>query len=390
MLWPNTSMSITVGGMTTAQICSPGGVLANIPGILGFYPTDSILLASFAKYRGSEDNHALTAVVRVDTGDIPRLNLAYDSISSQRTPDLVLIYLICPTSERDALAKSLWQKLQSLELPSPAMWHVEEIKYGERYKLMLPPTESYEAYSDIWRGGSLPRITESATMRNLIMEDELPMPSREDLLEIYTQDRIIEGFDEVQARKRAYNMGCLVEKFPHAFSVTDYLIPTETVGMAVPPPVDWDEKKTRKPVFGPHPQDDAHILAHDIASVIDRAEHFDFGRLCSDKQAMVLGALCCLDHRLSNVVLFATDNHIRAVGDWMLGVAKTTLGEGRARALTLYAHACIGRGLNSFAIFALNLALEEFPDDTLAQELLRLLYTEDRGQTFDPSILDEF
>lgn len=376
--------------MSTAQICSPGGVLANIPGILGFYPTDSVLLASFAKYRGSEDNHALTAVVRVDTGDIPRLHLAYDSISSQQTPDLVLIFLICPTSERDALAKSLWQKLQSLDLPSPAMWHAEEIKYQERYQLMLPPNESYEAYSDMWRGGSLPRITESATMRNLIMEDELPMPSREDLLEIYAQDRLIEGFDEERAKERAYTLGCLVDNFPEAFSVTDFLVPNIITGPAVPPPYDWEERQELKPEFGPHAKEDAHTLAHDIAAVVERAETVDFGRLCNDKQAMLLGAVCCLDHRLSSVVLFATDNHIRAVGDWMLGVAKTTQGEGRARALALYAHACIGRGLNSFAIFALGLALDEYPDDLLAQCLLKLLYTEDRGQTIDPRYLDDF
>lgn len=378
------------GGMTTAQICSPGGVLANVPGILGFYPTDSVLLASFAKFRGSEDNHALTAVVRVDTGDIPRLDLAYESISSRRTPDLVLIYLICPTSEREALAKSLWQKLQSLDLPSPAMWHAEEIKYAERYELMLPPNESYEEYSDIWRGGLLPRITESATMRNLIMEDELPAVSREELLKIYSQDRSIAGFDEEEAEMRAYTLGCLVENFPEAFSVLDYLIPVPGIGMAVPEPLDWDKKKDRKPDFGPHPKEDAHVLAHDMASVIDRAENGDFDEFCGDTHAMTLGSMCCMDHRLSNVVLFATDNHIRGVGDWMLAVAKTTNGDIRARALTLYAHSCIGRGLSSFALFTIKLALELNPDDMLARTLWQLLNLEDRGQTIDPRDLGGF
>lgn len=163
-------------------LTSHGDILANIPGILGFYPQDSLVITFFERNSDTDDLH-LGPLARLDLdGAVETLvsnQNQFTAWSDRVNADAIVVYVV---SEDPSAADDLANFLLSDESPLPtvlAIVQVPEITSG---------TGWWAIYQQLGlsapRSGVVSEVASSAALQQMILDTgQLPALSRGELEE---------------------------------------------------------------------------------------------------------------------------------------------------------------------------------------------------------------
>ena len=178
-------------------LTSHGEILANIPGILGFYPQDSLVLAFF-KRKEDSPQFSLSPLARLDLDDAVETLIAnqnqFTAWSEQLGTDAVIAYVI---NADPSAADDLAEFLLSEDSPLPtvlAIVQVPELTSGTGW------WTGYQQLSlSAPRSGVISEVTGSLTLQQMVLDTgQLPALSRDELEE--RLDSTSHGIDETEYR----------------------------------------------------------------------------------------------------------------------------------------------------------------------------------------------
>lgn len=163
-------------------LTSHGEILANIPGILGFYPQDSLVLAFF-KRNGDSPQLSLSPLARLDLDDaietLVNNQAQFSTWTDRLNTDAVIAYVV---NADPSAADELAEFLLSDDSPLPtvlAIVQVPEITSGTGWW-----TVYQQLNLSAPRSGVVGEIASSAALQQMILDTgQLPALSREELEE---------------------------------------------------------------------------------------------------------------------------------------------------------------------------------------------------------------
>ena len=176
-------------------LTSHGEILANIPGILGFYPQDSLVIAFFERNDDTPGLH-LGPLARLDLDDAVETLIdnqqQFTALSDRDNTDAIIAYAV---SSDPSAADDLAEFLLSEDSPLPtvlAIIQVPEITSGTGWWTV------YQQLSlSAPRSGVVSEVAGSLTLQQMILDTgQLPALSREELEE--RLDSTAHGIDETE------------------------------------------------------------------------------------------------------------------------------------------------------------------------------------------------
>ncbi|MDO5669477.1 MAG: DUF4192 domain-containing protein [Corynebacterium sp.] len=308
--------------MTTPSLASPGQIAANLPGILGFYPNESLVFVTFT---ATDEPHqfSLGPVLRIDLDDFHVLNDLAETLHSME-PALVMGFIITtrPDEEICELIDTLILYRHMVDLPLDAAWVTPRILTGEVLTLGLAEEKLLDSS---WARDVIAPVTAAQSMQPLLAQGELPELSREEM-------------DAHFAHGNRFFTAQDCEQF------TDFAVERA-----------WDLCPSTYPAL----VDDARLL-------IDEARDLPLTTLMGDEEVLLTVGTLLGTKELRDLV--AEDLLCDPVTGslLMLAVARTFHGEIRHNALCLYALCSVELQLFMRATHALLTACAEDPAHVLA------------------------
>ncbi|AWB81764.1 hypothetical protein C3B44_04780 [Corynebacterium yudongzhengii] len=304
--------------MTTHH--DPGYLLANLPGLFGFYPHDSFVIVSFSHL---ENNHyELGPVLRFDLDEIDDLPDFHGLSSPLADADLLMGFAI--SEDNDALVGFGPERLDTIDSRLVGVWGCPEIITGAPFRCLS------ENGAHSWHTGTIPSVASSDSMVPWVAAGELPEVDRDSLFERFEQENTLLSDAERSDMMSAAHVA--LTQPDGGLAAVDSLL--EAIDYAA---------DTEAPLEALHA--DHHLLAD---------------------AAVVLSDITLRDALVAGVVA-----QPQAAGRVMLAVATSFPGGIRAHALALYALARIGSGLPMLAKPALMAATEEIPGHSLSELIER-------------------
>ena len=176
-------------------LTSHGDILANIPGILGFYPQDSLVIAFFER---DDDTHGLHLgpLARLDLDDAVETLIdnrnQFSALSDRDNTDAVIAYVV---NADPSAADDLANFLLSEDSPLPTVLsiiQVPEVTSGTGWWTVYQQAELSAP-----RSGVVSEIAGSAALQQMVLDTgQLPALSREELEQ--RLDSTAHGIDEEQ------------------------------------------------------------------------------------------------------------------------------------------------------------------------------------------------
>lgn len=322
---------------------TPSTILTNIPGILGYYPSDSLLFVCMYNSADS-DYHADTLTGTMTVGPVFRLDLAEmhhisdvaDAMEAVQ-PDVVLMFVITDnlSAMGEALPDYLMHAVSCGMMPVLGCWHAESITTGTAYELLFGSDdmapELFENPSP-FRNGTIGTIMESESMKELIKSGELPELTREEAYSFF--DRTTEPLGAMTVYKlgeitsiRANQLGALVAERP-----------------------DMMNEAREALLF--RLKECSGFTVEELMEDEDAIEFFGtYFRVLKLRDAMIMAS-------------FGMQDEIQQVS---LAVARTLSEEARANALCCYALTTLGTPVSHRLMPALAAAQKEVPGHRLSQ-----------------------
>lgn len=309
----------------TSSLTSPGQIAANLPGILGFYPQDSLVIATFTRLGG--DNFELGPVLRIDIDDLdhlPDLSRTIDDLDE----DLVFGFLVTERTDEavDAIIDALLLCVEEGPLTLDALWVVPEILTGEELILGFGPQWSLDS---TWVHDRVAPVSSARAMEPLLAHGELPDLSREEAGEHFHPGNPHLSEEECGQLTRF--------ALSHA--------------RQIPP--------------GAYPE-----IIRDARLLIEEAQGATLGELLDDEEVILTVATLLGTLEMRDLLIEDLLDQPDAGAPLMLAVARTCRGLIRHNALALYALCSVAQGLSMRASHALQAALEEDPTHLLSRLLL--------------------
>lgn len=177
------------GVMTQTVLGTPAQIFANIPGLLGFYPEESIIFLNFsATTAGSKVRLSLDFASRADITDWRSIDRACEVIA-QHEPDAVWVVLITKDLDPfvvDETVDEVVDKAKDTGIHLAAVWVTPEIASGSPYFLAGCGTNddgsSVIPDTGVWDKGTICDIATAMSTKQLVDEGSLPELSRADVL----------------------------------------------------------------------------------------------------------------------------------------------------------------------------------------------------------------
>lgn len=181
--------SYTAQTEKTPPITTPGHLLANIPGLLGFYPTESVV---FMAIDTTPRGPAMGPVARVDIEDAEETLPDIAAMLADEAREGIFAFLVSQRPVSDLSEIACW--LYSLDrgrdgIDIDAAWYVAEIARDEPYTL-LHGAVSIDGRGPMknWVEGTIPALTDSPTMRSCVDHDVVPELSREEFYATFARN----------------------------------------------------------------------------------------------------------------------------------------------------------------------------------------------------------
>ena len=318
----------------TQPIRTPGDILANIPGILGFFPTESVILISI---QPSQRGYSIGPVARLDLHDVPgALHEVMDAFHCGN-PEIIFCFVLSQREEGE-----LWDILQSLYhfqdrtgMGIDACWLSEELSTNTAYDLIFGhATEGGEGPLQNWMEGTIPAISTSHTMRACVNNGMLPELSRHDLVQRFKDPNPYFGEEEIRAMERCAEEIARQLRAGHGYGTTD---PVQVV---------------------------KHLIA-DARYVLSEVESLE--ETLENEELLCVAAMWMSTTWTRDLVITELVSAPREAGDLLLAVARTFQGPIRYNALALYAASQVSDGFGIYAGPALSVVVEEAPHHNLGR-----------------------
>ena len=327
---------------STSVLGTPGDLIANIPGILGFYPTESVVFTVMFR-EGDSTRHTLGPVIRVNIDELdllPDIGRAIESTES----DLIFCFIITenPSDEwRERIVDTLFSTAESGTIPITACWITTGIYSGEIYQLAFGPApeELGGAGGGLpdWEQGRIAPVTGAVATRNLLEHGQLPEATRTDAYAVFDRDNRFltdDGIRELgaQAQRRGDDLLRAIRNDPDGGAFDAVL--------------------------------------EEFESILDRvtlsANRSTVATLLRKPGVLRDAAAYLTSVLLRDSILHHSVDNPRAAADLFMAVAKTFDGSIRCNALCLYSIAVIRQNLGMKAIPALDAALHTDPDHSFS------------------------
>lgn len=324
----------------TPPITTPGHLLANIPGLLGFYPTESVIfMAIDTTPRGS----AMGPIARVDIADAQEALPDIAATLSDKACEGIFAFLVSHRPLEELAEISCW--LYNLDrvrdgIDVDAAWYVKEIACGEHYA-MLHGTVNTDGSGPMkkWVEGAVPALTDAPTMRSCVDHNVVPELSREEFFSTFARGNT--HFDALEAEALGRQARDCATRLRARVAAATGIKRKELIDSFL---------------------DDVRWTLATVATVEEVAHDVDMLQAC----AVWMSTTWTRDL----VVGVCTDAGEEAAS-LLLATARTFDGEIRANALTLFALAQLNRDWEIYAGPALQTVAEEFPSHRLGSLLCR-------------------
>ena len=301
----------------------PAQTLANIPGVLGYYPHQSIIFVTFRHHR--DDTHsrwALGPTLRIDIDSLDALPEVGEVLTAEHA-DVVLAFVIgrFPTQDGttlDEITTTLAQAADTHIVPIDACWHATTITNNGTYQLRFEQTPSLTDRglpTAGWRHGRIADIPTAQATQQLLADGDLPELTRDDCFTAFDKA----ATDPTTWRDRASNVANLAAQLavdaqccPSQFQAWFTTLETELIRLeqplSTPPGPGADIIDTCAAMLSITRIRDAAInllLDHDRAArtlALEVARHFDAP---IRTEALCVFALCALGRHNTPKVLHA-------------------------------------------------------------------------------------
>lgn len=337
-------------------LTSPGQLAANLPGILGFYPHDSVIFAAFDP-TGTASRFRLGPVIRLDIDDMRHLPDIARTIDESGC-ELVFAFVVTDREEADIgeIIDTLLTMVRTGIMDIHACWFTREILTGEPVHLAFGPAPEPddEGWSEAWLDDVIAPVAQAQSMGALLDNGLLPELNREETFEQFT--RFNPCFSPVECEQ--------LSAFAHRYS--HELLRALEKG----------EERTWGSFAG---------LAGDIAFLLAEIEEQDLSvaELMADEETLLTMGAMLGNATMRDILVEDVLRRPSPAADLLLAVARTFGGQVRFNALALYALCALELKLSMRAIPALSAVLEEDPRHSLT----RLLLDACRAGAFD-TLLD--
>ncbi|WKK61686.1 DUF4192 domain-containing protein [Corynebacterium sp. P3-F1] len=341
------------------SVDDPSTIIATIPGTLGYYPQESIIVIGLVPDPECGGELVLGPMLRAD---IVHAGQLADFLSTAPVEQCVAFLGVMVTRmPHSESAEAAVQELEDLTRPCgepvvDVLWHVSEIAQGTPYEMVFgPDPENMERqWPELkWGRGTVASVVTSPAMRAWRENGILPALNRSDTFDFFQPD-----------------------SYPGGATVGGERVDITAL--------------TR----------DAQLYADSLRRQIDRGSN-EPGRVVRDAMQALVDApaqpLIGLDQRHSLEQTFADRGALRALvtvlsrsmlrdcvigtavrhpqesAAALLAVARAFDGVVRANALSLWGIVAISRGLSSWASAALAVAQEELPQHSMSAICLEIL-----------------
>lgn len=170
-------------------LTSPGQLAANLPGILGFYPHDSVIFAAFDS-TGNQSRFRLGPVIRLDIDDLRHLPDVARSLE-ESGEELIFAFVVTRRDEHEVeeIIDTLIAMVRTSILPIHACWAVREILNGEPVQLAFGPAPlpGEDQWSEDWLDDVVAPVAQAQAMEPLLANGMLPDLNREESFEHYAR-----------------------------------------------------------------------------------------------------------------------------------------------------------------------------------------------------------
>ncbi|MDY6050535.1 MAG: DUF4192 domain-containing protein [Corynebacterium sp.] len=137
----------------THNLSSPATVIANIPGLLGFYPDESLVVMTFEPSKATANTFDLDYIARIDLDDEAGRHAAF-SLIGERGPALVWVFLVSEDHRSDsfaALVDTITTDAHECGVTIDAGWSLGPIATGAAYRLVIA-SDAVAAHAPVQQG----------------------------------------------------------------------------------------------------------------------------------------------------------------------------------------------------------------------------------------------
>lgn len=331
---------------------APSRLIASIPGALGYFPNEAVILVNVYSPPGSGGALDIGAYIDADVGNTASIQRALQTTSiGTHVATFAVIVTRVPDSHMVAVAaEGLRRAADEFGEIVEACWVVSEVADGTPYQLLFGPDQDTAAelwgWSESYACGTVSSVVAAEPMRPLINHGVLPELHK---AELYAHFAAVSD-DDVAAcegfAQRAYQRGT------ELFDLTQ-----------VAPLLARGDIERACDVFVGAPNanfidSDGNLIIADVFNSIEDVE---------------LVAAMLSRNTLRDCLIVDALDHPRSAGAILLTIARNFSGTVRANALCLWAMVAVSLGLNGWASAALLTAEEEVPGHSLSLLLANVM-----------------
>ena len=339
---------------------SPSDIIATIPGTLGFYPQESVVVIGLVPDEVQPGSLVLGPVLRAD---IPDAGEIAHTIATRLNGVCVTYFglIITRTPQSDSAVAAI-AALEQIQCGGghpliDVCWLVSEIAQGTPYEMVFGPDPDemdcmgHPMVQPEWERGTIGSVIGSPTMRAMRDNGALPALSREDTFAFF--DCIGE---------------CCIS--------TEITTKTAEIAAAAQTKAGELRRKLDKgePGAGELVRHAAKALreAPKLPIVSDDA-HPDLGTVFPDEEGLEALAATLSRSMFRDCLIGQAIRHPETAATALITVARTFDGIIRANALSLWALVAISRGLSSWASTALSTAQDDMPRHSMSAICLQIM-----------------
>lgn len=336
---------------TAAALQSPSHLIASIPGALGYFPNEAVILVSLYARPGEPGALDVGAYLDADLGSTTSIQRALQRVpASNHVATFAVIVTRVPHSDMVAAAAAgLHQAADEFGELVEACWIVSEIADGTHYQLVFgPDAEIFDSWG--WDAGyhcgTVASVAASAAMRPLITHGVLPELHRDDAFR---------HFDPVSDADVAMSEAIAPEAYRRGAELLE--LTQSAPWLALP------QMKAASNVF----------LAAPNVKLIDSEGSLILDDVFASAADVELVAAMLTRNMLRDCLIEHALDHPGAASAVLVSVARNFSGRIRANALCLWAMVAVSQQLHGWASVALMCADDEVPAHSLAGLLANVL-----------------
>ncbi|MCS4535236.1 DUF4192 domain-containing protein [Corynebacterium sp. HS2168-gen11] len=320
----------------------PADLMANIPGILGYFPRESVVFASFVQK--ADDYFSLGPILRIDFDKLRYLPDAGAALAAVQSAVTVAV-IVTDNTDRDVIQEVLHAiETASItgECPVAACWQVSEIYTQAPYELkfyhpytakVLSGVFRKLAASPAWKQGEVGAISQAKSTQELLADGYLPELSKDDALDYFKAPHDVSAsvIDAQTIKAKQYGNVLLKAITDEPAIVHDNMLRLQAI-MQEASQLHWE----------PNEEDRLYLAA-----------------LLSNK-------------RLRDIYMHELVGNMAAAKAIGLMVSRNFAGDVRSNGLCVYALTALVHKPTPRALFALEAALFDTPDHRLAQLVMQV------------------